>query len=157
MAASAPALRSTVLLLGRIAVEKGYLRPRDLDRCVCAQVGDPFRRDGRFMTPLGEILVSRGYLSGEQLEEVLDEQRRRVREASTPSGRPADALFGQLVVKERLASREAVNAVLRLQAVMEELGVREIPRLGQLLMERGCLKAGDVDRLIARQAGGTLS
>jgi hypothetical protein len=149
--AAAPASRATSLLLGRIAVEKGYLQPRDLDRCVREQVGDPLCRGGRFMAPLGEILVSRGYLSGAQLGEVLDEQRRRLDAPLPGEGRVEDVLFGRRVVKERLASESAVNAALRLQAVMEELGVPSVPRLGQLLVERGCLDAEDVERLLARR------
>ena len=154
--AAAPTMRSTSLLLGRIAIEKGYLRPKDLDRCVRAQVGDPLCRGGRFMAPLGEILVSRGYLSDVQLGDILDEQRRRL-DAPSEAGRVEDALFGRRVVKERLASPAAVNAALRLQAVMEEIGIQAVPRLGHLLVERGCLTEADVERLLARQPGGSLS
>jgi hypothetical protein len=154
--AAAPASRATSLLLGRIAVEKGYLQPRDLDRCVREQVGDPLCRGGRFMAPLGEILVSRGYLSDVQLGDVLDEQRRRL-DAPSEAGRVEDALFGRRVVKERLASPAAVNAALRLQAVMEEIGIQTVPRLGHLLVERGCLTEADVERLLARQPGVSLS
>mgnify|MGYP000008797658 CR=1 FL=1 len=147
---AAPPARATSLLVGRIAVEKGFLKPRDLDRCVRAQVGDPFRRGGRFMPPLGEILVDRGHLTRGQLEEVLGEQRRRMDAAAGGRG---GALFGQRVVREGLASPRAVHAALRLQAVMEEIGLETRPRLGQLLVERGCLEAGDVDRLLDRPSG----
>ena len=147
-----PSDRVTSRLIGRIAVEKGYVRSGDLDRCVRAQVGDPLHRAGRFIAPLGEILVSNGYLSGAQLAEVLDEQRRRLCARSASAARPEDALFGRLVVKEGLASREAVDAALRFQAVMEELGMKDIPRLGQVLVERGALTASDVDRIVARQS-----
>jgi hypothetical protein len=156
-ATAAPKSRATSLLLGRIAVEKGYLRPLDLDRCVRAQVGDPLCRGGRFMAPLGEILVSRGYLSDAQLGELLDEQRRRLDAPLPGNGRVADALFGRQVVREGLASESAVNAALRLQAVMEEIGVGDVPRLGQLLVERGVLAAADVERLLARRPAVGLS
>jgi hypothetical protein len=108
------------------------------------------------MAPLGELLVSRGYLSEDQLGDVLDEQRRRL-DAPSAAGRVEDALFGRRVVKERLASPAAVNAALRLQAVMEEIGIQAVPRLGQLLVERGVLAESDVERLLARQPGGSLS
>jgi hypothetical protein len=151
MSSTAPTARATVLLLGRIAVEKGYLQPGDLDRCVRAQVGDPRCRGGRFMAPLGEILVSRGYLSDAQLGDVLDEQRRRLEAPLPGDGRVVDSLFGRRIVRERLASEAAVNAALRLQAVMEEVGVQPVPRLGQLLVERGCLSREDVERLLDRR------
>lgn len=150
--AAAPTTRPASLLLGRIAVEKGFIGTKELDRCVRLQVGDPFRRGGRFLSPLGEILVARGYLSGKQLAECLDEQRRRLEAPSRrPGRRLEDLLFGRLVVEEGLVSRDAVNAALRLQAVMEELGVA-VPRLGELLVERGWLTARQVDAILDRQA-----
>jgi hypothetical protein len=139
------------LLLGRIAVEKGYLGRDDLDQCVREQEGDPLQRASRMKVPLGKLLVSRGLLSAGQLSLVLEEQQRRFQARSRAAVRQEDILFGQLVVKERLVSREDVNAAIRFQAVMAEQGYPDVPRLGRLLVEWGHLAPEDVVRILARQ------
>ena len=150
-ATAAPAPASS-LLLGRIAVEKGYLGWEDLDRCVREQDPDPLVRPARRGAPLGELLVSHGCLSTAQLTDVLGEQQRRLQARAGGADRQEDALFGQLAVRERMVGREEVNAALRTQAAMAERGAREIPRLGRLLVERGHLAPEDVVHVLSRQA-----
>jgi ribosomal protein L37AE/L43A len=150
----APALSrlSTSLLLGRIAVEKGFLRQDQLDQCIREQSTTSLIAD-RTPRPLGVLLVAKGHLSSEQLTDILAEQKRRLQTLSQYANlRREDILFGRLVVREGLASQEEVNAMLRFQAAMAEQGSDSIPRLGELLVERRALEAEDVPRLLALQA-----
>ena len=85
--------------------------------------------------PLGVILVARGLLTDEKLLDLLEEQRRLLAEqAAGVQSKKDDALFGQILVKQGLATPDQVHAALRAQAEAAERGEIPVPRLGQILM-----------------------
>ena len=144
---------STSLLLGRIALEKGFLSQDQLDRCIREQAESPALIADRTPRPLGVILVAQGYLTSDQLTDILAEQKRRLQTlAQYADLRREDILFGRLAVRERLASPDEVNGALRFQAALAEQGSAQVPRLGELLVERSILEAGDIRRLLELQA-----
>lgn len=144
---------STSLLLGRIAIEKGFLTQEQVDQCVREQTDAPALIADRAPRPLGVILVAQGCLTGEQLTEILAEQKRRLQTLSQYADlRREDILFGRIAVRERLASADEVNSALRFQAALAEQGSAQVPRLGELLVERGVLEAGDIPKLLEQQA-----
>lgn len=57
-------------LFGALAVERGYITPAQRDECLAEQKNDA---DG---VRLGKRLLARGYLTFDQLQEILDLQRR---------------------------------------------------------------------------------
>jgi len=60
--------------LGELAVECGYMRPIDLDRCVRAQ--RRLRLSGVALR-LGQVMIQRDLISTSQLVELLEMQRDR--------------------------------------------------------------------------------
>lgn len=120
------------LLLGQIAVERGLISKAQLEDCVRAQQKEKAPK------PLGRLLVSRGLLKDEQLAGLLGEQSRRVEVLEAfKKLQTADYLFGQLLVKDNLATQLQINKCLEIQLKMAEKGTAPIPRVGELLVEHG--------------------
>ncbi|MBI3273238.1 MAG: SUMF1/EgtB/PvdO family nonheme iron enzyme [Planctomycetes bacterium] len=110
-------------LLGRVAVERGWLAEPRLALALAAQ--ERAEADGRPRRLLGALLVERQELTEAQVAELLDAQARA---ALTDE----DALFGATLVRNGLATWEAVGRALGAQLAMP------LPkRLGELLRERG--------------------
>ena len=117
-------------LLGRIAVEKGMITDAQLDQAL--------REQDRSPKNLGEILVSKGLLDDAKLAELLQEQERRIQALDQfKQMQKVEYLFGQLLVKNNLATQLQINKCLEIQLKMAEKGVTPIPRLGELLVEHG--------------------
>jgi hypothetical protein len=60
---------------GIIALEKGFITPRQLGKAVNTQLSDDLERGKH--RPIGEILVDMGFMTISQVEEVLDDQEKR--------------------------------------------------------------------------------
>ncbi|MBI5369169.1 MAG: tetratricopeptide repeat protein [Planctomycetes bacterium] len=115
-------------LLGRAAVTRGWVGEGRLAEAVAAQE----REETEACRPrrlLGALLVERGDLTGAQLTALLDAQARAAIQEE-------DALFGAILVRNGLASWDAVGAALGAQ-----LGMRVPKRIGEILQERGELSA----------------
>jgi hypothetical protein len=132
------------LLLGQIAVEKGYVTKAQLAEVMKAQSGggthDPNAtvNPTKGTRPLGTLLLSKGYLKEQQLVELLEEQTRRLEAIKNVQKlQKVEYLFGQLLVKNNLATMLQINKCLEIQLKMAEKGVNPIPRLGELLVEHG--------------------
>jgi hypothetical protein len=132
------------LLIGQIALDLKLLDRRQLQQCIDLQAGQVQPK------PIGVLLVETGLLSSEQLNLVVDEQRRRLAEELpyTPAQRGAVA-FGRLIVERKYAKQEAVNEALRAQQDLADRGVRK--RLGELLVEAGHLSADVVPEILEAQ------
>ncbi|MBI2901216.1 MAG: tetratricopeptide repeat protein [Planctomycetes bacterium] len=57
-----------------------------------------------------------------------------------------DVLFARLVVQQGLATHEQVRECLDLKAEMASSGVRPVPKLGELLVRKGYVNAGQLER-----------
>lgn len=132
------------LLVGQIALELGLLTEAQLQDCLSFQAGQPQAR------PIGALLVESGILRPEQMERIVAEQQRRLRE-SVPYAvaTKAEISFGRLLVKGGHASDDHVNEALRAQQDFAERGVRK--RLGELLVEAGRLSPQTVLAVLAQQ------
>ncbi len=139
------------LLLGQIAVERGLISKAQLEDCVRAQQKE------KVPQPLGGLLVSRGLLKDEQLAGLLGEQSRRVEVLeSFKKLQKADYLFGQLLVKDNLATQLQINKCLEIQLKMAEKGVTPIPRVGELLVEHGFVDRKTVADVLKLQSKNVL-
>ncbi len=136
------------LLVGQIALEQNLLTREQLQQCLDLQAGQVQPK------PIGALLVETGFLTPAKLAELIEEQGRRMREASpyVPAEKEAVS-FGRLVVKHGHATREHVNEALRAQQDLADRGIRK--RLGELLVEAGHLDAAVVPRVL-RMQGKTL-
>src|SRR4030095_7365003 len=86
--------------------------------------------------PLATLLLAKGFLKEQQLVALLEEQTRRLEAVrNVQKLQKVEYLFGQLLVKNNLATMLQINKCLEIQLKMAEKGVTPIPRLGELLVE----------------------
>ena len=142
-----PATRE--LLFGRIAVAQGYCTQEQLDDCLKLQLQrqSPHRPAPR----LGELMVEQGVLTADQCRTVLDIQQQNTAPAAPPApalpkGHPGDALFGKVVVREKMATQAQVNECL---ALRNRDG--ETRTLGEILVERGYMTPEQVKQALSHQ------
>jgi len=142
------------VLLGRIAVKRGFLSREELAMALEEQA----RRDN---PPLGVLLVQLGLLSQMQIDGLLEEQRRalaapawqgQLAGAPSPPAAPTttgENLLGRRAVELGLVSQEQLNECIRLQGTREADG--RLQRLGEILVERGLVTETQIETLLAAQ------
>jgi DNA-directed RNA polymerase subunit RPC12/RpoP len=126
-------------LLGRMAVEKGLISPSQLE--------DSLREQERSPHTLGEVLVRRGSLKASELQGLfealsLDEVQHLQK---------TEYLFGQILVRQNLATQLQVNKCLEIQQKMAEKGASPLPRLGELLLEHGFIDRKTIAQVLREQ------
>ncbi|MBI2899474.1 MAG: protein kinase [Planctomycetes bacterium] len=134
------------LLIGKIALRAGLITREQLYDCLIAQERNPSKT-------LGAIMVSRGHLKQEDVEKLLEIQRKAFEtfgSGDAPSRR--HALFGHLLIGKGLATEYQVNEGLRLQGRLSELGIKPVPPLGEILMQRGYLNREAVETALQLQS-----
>lgn len=151
------------LLLGQLAVEKGFLTKEKLAEVMKEQQGvtnDPNATASptKANRPLGTILLSKGILQEKDLVALLEEQNRRLEAIKNVQKlQKVDYLFGQLLVKYNLATMLQINKCLEIQLKMAEKGAAPIPRLGELLVEHGFVDKKTVADVLKMQDKDVLS
>jgi predicted Ser/Thr protein kinase len=136
-------------LVGKLALQKGWINSAQLKEALAEQ--STLQRTGQ-RRPLGVILVSRGALTDERLLDLLEEQRKLLAEnAANTQVRKEDFLFGQILLKQGVATSDQINSALRAQAELVERGEVDVPRLGQILMEMGVSDAKAVGETLKIQ------
>jgi len=136
------------ILLGTLALKKGYITPEQLRSALALQAVGVVT-PGAAPRALGEILVTRGDLTDSRLSSLLEDQRVR---AADPGGLLAlDSLLGRVLIDSEQVPPARVHECLRLQATALELGAAVVPRLGELLVQKGYATAEAVGRALARQ------
>jgi serine/threonine protein kinase len=133
------------LLLGKIALRAGMITREQLYDCLIVQDRNPSRT-------LGSILISRGHLKKQDVDRLLEMQKKAFAESAdgTPSRR--HALFGRLLVEKGLATEYQVNECLRLQGRLNELGIKPVPPLGEILVQREYLNREAVETALDLQS-----
>lgn len=133
-------------VLGRVAVEWGMITEEQL--AACRKEQDAGRRERL----LGEILVEKGLVRKKDLEALTEERKRREQATvGVQNLQKVEYLFGQLLVKDNLATQLQINKCIEIQAKMAEKGVHPIPRLGELLVEHGFVDKRTVERVLRMQ------
>ncbi|MDQ7778473.1 MAG: protein kinase, partial [Planctomycetota bacterium] len=136
------------LLLGKIALEKGYLTRNQLDDCVAAQERE--QRETGAYRPLSEIMLIRGVIDRPTLQELVKLQQEKFRKAQEFSAsRREDGVFGQLLIQRKLVPADKVNECLRVQEQMAERDIHL--RLGEVLVKKGCMTAAQVREVLLLQ------
>jgi hypothetical protein len=125
------------ILFGAIAVGEGFLTRPDLE--------DALRNQG--IAKLGDYLVSRGRLTREQVEAILDIQKINI--ADRVEAAEAGGLFGQIAVRAGFVTASQVATAVRRQL---ELGRGGTPAMiGQLLLQMGALTQDQFLEVLRRQ------
>jgi len=141
-------------MLGQIAVEKGLISQKQLDECIREQDSSAGQKPGpRTPTrPLGVVMLSRGVIDQKDLEGLLHEQERRIQMLDQHlKNQKVEYLFGQLLVKNNLATQLQINKCLEIQMKLTEKGVQPVPRLGELLVDHGFVDKKTVAEVLRMQ------
>jgi len=129
----------TDFLLGRIALEKGYVTKEELQDSLTFQERNPSRQ-------LGWIMINRGYLSQEKLDELLSIQKKAIDTRLKGDIVDKDSvLFGRFLVQKDLITEYQLNECIRILARMAELGITPVPHMSQILMKRGYIDQKKLD------------
>ncbi|HXX92194.1 MAG TPA: hypothetical protein VEN81_01085, partial [Planctomycetota bacterium] len=129
--------------LGRLALERKLVAREALLECLFQMSQE---RKGGAPRPLGVVLVSRGLLTQEELNDIL-----AARVSAAGTGRElSEVEVGKLLVAAGLISRENVEECVRLQEEMRRSG-KVAPPLGELVVHRGYVTDGQVRRVLAYQ------
>ncbi len=132
------------LLIGQIALERGFITAARLREALDLQAGQPLPK------PLGTILVESRFITTAQLLEAVDEQVRRLKEGlAYVDAEKRELAFGRLLVRYGHVPEMRVNEALNVQQDLAERGIRK--RLGQILVEAGHLRPAVVLELLAIQ------
>jgi len=136
-------------MVGKLALQKGKISADQLKDCLSEQAA--FQKAGH-KRPLGVIMVSRGLMTDGDLLDLLEEQKRVLAERSNYAQiRKEDFLFGQILLKQGVATSDEINEALRLQAEAAERGETAVPRLGQILIEMGVTEEKEIQRTLKLQ------
>jgi tetratricopeptide (TPR) repeat protein len=140
---------STDGLVGKLALQKGIISAEQLKDCLAEQAA--LQKAGQ-KRPLGVIMVGRGLMKDEELLGLLEEQKKVLAERSNYTQvAKEDFLFGQILLKQGVASSEQINQALRLQAEAAERGEMAVPRLGQILIQMGVTEEKEIQRTLKLQ------
>jgi hypothetical protein len=110
---------------------------------------------------LGKLLLRDGYVSKEELEEALEEQKLRIGEVLVLSGRLSEEQLEESLERQKQMSRKLGEVLIDLGFTTERdidwaLHMME-RRLGEILRERGLLKEDDIEWLLGQQQFGQRS
>ncbi|MEK7465928.1 MAG: serine/threonine-protein kinase [Planctomycetota bacterium] len=145
------------LLVGRIALASGLLTRDKLDECI------HLFESSELPPTLGEVFVERGYLTRERLAmltAVVDRDLPAPVAASPtpvpqksitplPDSLTESAFFGKIAIRENLVTHEQLFECLDQQVRLEKEG--KARQLGEIMVDKGYLKLGDVTRLLRLQ------
>jgi predicted Zn finger-like uncharacterized protein len=135
------------LLLGKIALREGLITREQLFDCLQAQERNPSKS-------IGSIMVSRGYLRNEDVDRLVEIQKKAFEGGGVDAAGLATrsgALLGKLLVDKGLATEYQVNECLRLQGRMTELGINPVPQLGEILIRRNYVDRGALETALQLQ------
>ncbi|HLY75375.1 MAG TPA: protein kinase [Planctomycetota bacterium] len=136
------------LLLGKIALREGLITREQLFDCLQAQERNPSKS-------IGSIMVSRGYLRNEDVDRLVEIQKKAFEGGASGEGGKNPSrrgiLLGRLLVDRGLATEYQVNECLRLQGRMAELGINPVPQLGEILIRRNYVDKGALETALQLQ------
>jgi predicted Ser/Thr protein kinase/tetratricopeptide (TPR) repeat protein len=136
-------------LVGKLALQKGIVSAAQLKECLAEQAA--LQKAGQ-KRPLGVIMVGRGLMTDEDLLTLLEEQRKVLAERSNYAQiAKEDFLFGQILLKQGVATSDEINQALRLQAEAAERGEMNVPRLGQILIQMGVTQEKAIQQTLKLQ------
>jgi len=113
------------------------------------------RRLKWFRPRLGEILITRGYITKQELEDALEEQHLRLGDVLVASGRIADTELEQALKVQKAQPSKRLGALLIDLGHCTEKDVqwaynRINRKLGKILVDKGLLTDFDLKRVLGR-------
>ena len=130
--------------LGKIALEWKLVTRKELREALDLQAA------GINRPPLGEMLVRIGFITPEQVEQLVKEQQHRMEGKTHLANDSEPAVpLGKLLEDGGHATAERINEALAAQADMAELNIRK--RLGELLVDSGAATSDAVRKMLRKQ------
>ncbi len=131
------------VLFGKIAVSAGFVTEPQVEECVKYQEG---LKDHK---PLGMILLEKKMVTEEQLQVIIDIQRRNLQERAIHTReKRSDGMFGRIVLTLGFATSAQVHECVRIQAKVEE---DVFLRLGEIMVKKGYLTVDQVQKVLDYQ------
>ncbi|MCR4318252.1 MAG: hypothetical protein NUW37_18065 [Planctomycetes bacterium] len=131
-------------LFGQIAVELGYVNSGQLEKCF------DFQQSSRARKHIGAIMKILGFISDEEMHEILAIQKRsQFEEVAGAAKKRKERTFGYLSVKLGYMTEEQVYACVREQARCERLGL--YLKLGEICINRAFLRLEQVEEILELQ------
>ncbi|MBI3267452.1 MAG: protein kinase [Planctomycetes bacterium] len=140
-------------LLGKIALQQGLITRDQLVECLRLQEIESQSLPPHRLRSLGAILIEHRYVSEENLKKLFSTHNRCAQEGATSCNdfRSSEELrLGKVLVSLGIAGARQIDECLRMQAER----VREdgsVPRLGELLVERGYCTEAEVQQALEGQ------
>ncbi|MFN7182139.1 MAG: hypothetical protein ACK4NF_05630 [Planctomycetota bacterium] len=132
------------ILIGNIAVKLNLLTPAQLEMCLKEQEKSTPRK------PLGLIMIEKGFITKEKLDELLQMQKEIIQRRSEEYQKSLqDNLFGRILIAKKFVSSEDVYDAVREQAELLQRGIRK--RLGTILLEKGLLTESQINEVLEIQ------
>ena len=129
--------------VGNAALNKGMITSEQLEEC------KELRLKSSPPKPLARVLFEKGYLSDEQLGEILTEYKESIGETLPEDSDPGSIGFGEAVVQRGLAKNVDIWEAIEEQADRSVQGAEG--RLGQILVERGTLEITQAKEILESQ------
>ncbi len=129
--------------VGNAALQKGLITPEQLEEC------KGFRQKSTPPKSLARVLFEKGYISDEQLGEILRDYKASIGEALPEDSDPGSIGFGEAVVQRGLAKNVDIWEAIEEQAGRSVQGAEG--RLGQILVERGTLEITQAKEILESQ------
>ncbi len=136
------------LLLGKVALERGLLTQQQLREALSEQALG-VTRGRKAPRPIGAILAEKRQLTDRQVADLTRELERVV--AGEEEETRKDVFIGQILVDADLVAARHVDEALVAQAEMFEQGRSPVPKLGEILVERGHATREDVEQALVLQ------
>lgn len=138
-----PTLSKADILFGKIAVSAGYVTEEQVDECV------RFQESTKDHKPLGMIMLEKKLVTEEQLQVIIDIQRKNLQERAVHTrDKRSDGLFGRIVLTLGFATAAQVHEAVRIQAKIEE---DIFLRLGEIMVKKSYLTVDQVEKVLEYQ------
>jgi len=123
----------------------------DVSEAIYRQV----RRLKWFRPRLGEVLITRGYITKQDLETALEEQKLRLGDVLVQSGRISESDLGQALQIQKVQPNKRLGALLIELGHSTEKDIqwayhRINRKLGKILIEQGLITEYDLKRVLGR-------
>lgn len=138
------------ILFGKIARELGLVSKEDIQECVRIQ------EQLKESRPLGKILIDRGYIAPEQVDEIVEKQKENLRQKGKITRKiKRENLYGKLALRFDFATKDQINEAVRVQANFKEREEKVMP-LGRILKSRGYITPEEHDIILNFQENNLL-
>jgi tetratricopeptide (TPR) repeat protein/predicted Ser/Thr protein kinase len=145
-------------IVGKVCVERGWVTRDQLVDCLreVASSAETVAASDPTGSRLSDMLIARGLVSAEQMASLREEVSRILAtDSAFTVVRRGDTSLGQILVSGGACSKEQVIEALSIQQHLADKG-GEVPRLGEILLQKGQVTFAAIEKALESQNGKTL-